>query len=107
MSLCFCAFVLLCASLGVWAADLPRTAQLLPPETVLLVDIPDFTGLTEQFKKTNFYKLYKDPAMAAFIEDTKERIRREIKESDDKFIETVLSANVLPAGRVAVALMPE
>jgi len=116
MFLCSCAFVFLCASVGVWAADLParqtlaglpRTAQLLPPETVLLVDIPDFTGLTEQFKKTNFYKLYKDPAMAAFINDTKERIRAEIKKSDDKFIATVLSADVLPAGRVAVALMPE
>jgi len=116
MFLCSCAFVFLCASVGVWAADLPaqhtlaglpRTAQLLPPETVLLVDIPDFTQLMEQFKKTNLYKLYKDPAMAAFIEDAKERIRRKIKESDDKFIAMVLSADVLPAGRVAVALMPE
>jgi hypothetical protein len=107
MFLCSCAFVFLCASVGVWAADLPRTAQLLPPETILLVDIPDFTQLTEQFKKTNLYKLYKDPAMAAFIEDAKEKIRAKIKESDDKFIATVLSADVLPAGRVAVALMPE
>jgi hypothetical protein len=107
MFLCSCAFVFLCASVGVWAADLPRTAQLLPPETVLLVDIPDFTQLTEQFKKTNLYKLYKDPAMAAFIEDAKEKIRAQIKKSEDKFIATLLSADVMPAGRVAVALMPE
>jgi len=107
MSLCSCAFVFLGVSVGVWAADLPRTAQLLPPETILLVDIPDFAQLTEQFKKTNLYKLYKDPVMAAFIEDTKEKIRAEIKKSDDKFIATVLSADVLPTGRVAVALMPE
>ena len=116
MSLCSCALMLCCASAGLQAVDLPaqqtlaalpRTAQLLPPETILLVDIPDFSQLTEQFKKTNLYKLYKDPTMAAFIEDTKEKIRAEIKESDDKFIATLLSADVLPASRVAVALMPE
>jgi len=58
------------------AAVLPETAKLVPPETVLLVNINDFGQLKQQFEKTNLYNLYKDPAMAAFVDDAKAKLMR-------------------------------
>jgi len=84
---------------------LPKTAKLLPPETVLLVDIDNFSELKSQFEKTSIYKLYKDPAMAAFIDDMKAKWRPKIREMDNEFVRTIVDANVLPQGRVAVAFV--
>lgn len=58
------------------AKVLPRTAGLVPPETLILVDIDNFNQLKTKFEKTNLYKLYKDPAMAAFVEDFKTKLRK-------------------------------
>ena len=84
-----CALILLCPCLCARAADLPRTARLLPPETLVIVDIGNFTELTEQFKKTNYYKLYNDPAMAPFIDDLKAKLAEEVKESDNELLADV------------------
>ena len=97
--------MLLCLCAGVQAVDLPGTAQLLPPETLLFVDIPNFTQLTEQFKKTNYYKLYKDPALAPFVDDLKGKLAEEIKKSEDQLVKAVLGMDALPSGKVAVALL--
>jgi len=101
-----CALVLLCSCLCARAADLPRPAQLLPPETVVFAEASNFTQLTEQFKKTNYYKLYKDPAMAPFINDLKAKLAEEVKKSEDELVKAVLGMDALPSGRVAVALLP-
>ncbi|HLB75266.1 MAG TPA: DUF3352 domain-containing protein [Sedimentisphaerales bacterium] len=85
---------------------MPRPAQLLPGETVVFAEVSNFTQLTEQFKKTNYYKLYKDPAMAPFIEDVKAKLAEEIKKSDDELVQAVLAMDAMPSGRVAVALLP-
>jgi len=105
MFLCSCALVLLCLPLCVQAVSLPKTAELLPPETVLLIDIHNFNQLTEQFKKTSFYRLYKDPAMAAFVDDVKEKIREKIKEADSEFASSIFDPGIFPEGKVAFAII--
>jgi len=105
-----CALVLLCPCLCGWSGQLPRPAQLLPGDTVVFAEVSNFTQLTEQFKKTSYYKLYKDPAMAPFIEDVKAKIAEEIKKSEEKsedeLVQAVLAMDAMPTGRVAVALLP-
>jgi hypothetical protein len=100
-----CAFMT-CVVVSARANALPKTASLVPPETVLLVDVDDFSELKKQFEKTNFYELYKDPAMAAFVEDVKTKYREEIHKLDENDIfRTLMDTDVLPQGRVAFALV--
>jgi len=85
---------------------LPKTAGLVPPETVLLVDIDNFSQFKGQFEKTNLYKLYKDPAMAAFVDDLRAKWREKItKELDNEIAKVIVDADVLPQGKVAIALV--
>jgi len=98
--------MLLCSSASVDAEVLPDTAEIIPPETVLLIDVDNFSELKTQFEKTNFYKIYKDPVMAAFIQDFKTKWRKKIQELDkNNTFRTIVSADVLPKGRVAIALV--
>ena len=92
-------------SASVQAVVLPKTAKLIPPETVLLVDVDNFSQLKTQFEKTNLYKLYKDPAIVAFVEDFKTKWREKIRQSEDKILKAIVDADVLPEGRVALALV--
>jgi hypothetical protein len=72
---------------------------------MLLVDIDDFSRLRTQFEKTSVYKLYKDPAMAAFVDDFKAKWRDKVQESDNELVRIIADADVLPQGRAAVALV--
>ncbi len=99
-----CALLLLCSCLCVRAADLPRPAQLLPPETVVFAEVSNFTQLVEQFEKTNYYKLYKDPAMAPFMDDLKATLADEVKKSEDELVKAFFGMDTLPSGRVAVVI---
>jgi len=95
-----------CALASVQAGQLPKTAKLLPPETLLLMDIEDFSKLEQQFEKTSFYKLYKDPAMAAFIKDAKAKWQEKILKPDEKNIfKTIIDADILPRTKAAFALV--
>jgi hypothetical protein len=105
MLLCACALVLLWTSVFSGAEALPETGKLVPPDTVVLVDIGNFSQLRTQFEKTNFYKLYKDPAMTAFVEDFKTRFREKIKQMDNELVRTIVDTEIWPQGRVAVALV--
>ncbi len=105
MFLCSCVVMLLCSPVSVPAETLPETARLLPPETILLVDIDDFDRFRTGFEKTNFYKLYKDPTMTDFVDDFKTKWREKIRELDNEFIRVVTDAEALPQGRVAVAIV--
>jgi len=104
-----CCFLLLAlfSCLGVFAsaqaAVLPDTDKLIPPETVFLAEIDNFSLLQGQFEKTNFYKLYKDPSMSAFVEDFKNKLREKIRKQDNRIAEAIVNAGVLPQGRVAIA----
>jgi len=88
------------------AGTLPSTAKLVPPETVFLADVDNFSQLKAQFEKTNLYKLYKDPAMAAFVENAKAKLKERIQKFDENDIfRTFFNTGILPQGRVAVALV--
>jgi hypothetical protein len=94
-----------CALPCAQAGTLPKTAKLVPPETLLLVDVEDFSQLKAQFEKTNLYRLYNDPAMATFVEDFKAKWRDKVREMDNEILKAVVEADVLPQGRVAIALV--
>jgi len=88
------------------AKVLPITAKLVPPETILLIDIADFGRLKTQFEKTSFYKLYKDPAMAAFLSDAKTKWQKQTQElPGNNILKAFLDAGVWPQGRISLALV--
>ena len=97
--------MLLCLSVPARAETLAPTAKLVPPETVLLVDIGDFSKLQTQFKKTNFYRLYKDPAMAAFVDNFKTKWAEQNKKLEDEMARIIADVDSLPEGRLAVAMI--
>ena len=105
MLLCSCALMFLCSSNSVRARTLPDTAKLIPPETILLLDVDDFDRLRTQFERTNFYKLYKDPAMAAFVDDFKTKWREKIRKPDNELLRVIADIDTFPQGRVAVAFV--
>jgi hypothetical protein len=105
MLLCSCALMCLCSSSSARAGNLPNTAKLIPPETILLLDVDDFDRLRTQFEGTNFYKLYKDPSMAAFVDDFKTKWREKIRKPDNELLKVIADIDALPQGRVAVAFV--
>ena len=91
---------------GIAEADTsPATAKLLPAETILLVNVEDFNQTQRRFEKTSFYRLYKDPAMAAFVDDAKAKWREKLPQQGNKIVQAILDSEVLPEGRVAFALV--
>ena len=105
--LCFLLFSCCC-----WAgpargstAVLPETARLVPPETVLLVNIDNFNEMRAAFERTNFYRLYRDPAMAGFVEEFKKKCRERMQKAGNKVAEGIFSTDMLPQGRVGLALV--
>ncbi len=96
---------IICLSSGVRAGTLPKAAKLLPAETAFLAEVENFSQFKTQFEKTNLYKLYKDPAMAGFVNDFKAKRREKTKKSDNEIVRAIIDANMLPEGRVAFALV--
>ena len=104
--LCSCLFVLLVSPVAGRAATLPKTAKLVPPETIVLLDIDDFTELRTQFKKTSLYKLITDPAMSPFVDDVKAKWQDgRKKETDDKLTGILRDVDVWPQGKIAIAVV--
>lgn len=87
------------------AGTLPQTAKLVPPETILLVDIIDSSQLRKQFEQTSLYKLYKDPAMASVVGNLKTKLKEQIQKADNDFLKILVDSDVLPQGRVTVAFV--
>ncbi len=105
MILCSYALVLLWTPAPVRAVTLPETAKLLPPETVLLVDVQNMSRLKKQFEETSFYKLCKDPAMAPFLDDLKTKWREQSRMRKNKPHGLLAGIDELPEGRVALAVV--
>jgi hypothetical protein len=88
------------------AATLPKAAKLLPPETFILVETANFKQLSDQFEKTNLYKLYKDPSMAAFFENTRSKWKKKNQELKKNYLlKGLIESGVFPQGMVAAALV--
>ena len=87
------------------AVELPGTAKLVPPETIVMVNIDNFSQLRAQFEKTCLYKLYKDPAMVPFVNDVKAKWEAKKQKSENELLRIIAEANVWPKGRAAVALV--
>lgn len=88
------------------AVNLPPSAKLLPPETILVVDVPVFGKLEAAFKKTNFYKLYKDPQMAEFIGQAKTKWQKSITALDENnIIRQLVEDEIYPTGRLTLAFI--
>jgi len=99
-------FFILCKTSATEDVVLPATAGLIPPETVFLADVHDFSQLKQQFEKTSIYKFYKDPAMADFVENVKSKWREKMQQRNENDIfKAVVDENILPQGRVAFALV--
>jgi hypothetical protein len=90
---------------GAEAADLPKTAQIVPARTILLVDTADFNQLRAKFEKSSIYRLYKDPALAPFMESFTGKFQKKLREEDNPVVKTILDANGLPEGKTAFALV--
>jgi hypothetical protein len=97
--------MLLSSPAWVSAVELPGTAKLVPPETIVMVNIDNFSQLRAQFEKTSLYKLYKDPAMKAFVDDVKAKWQEKKQKSENELLRIIADANVWPQGRAAVALV--
>lgn len=103
---CYCAPGFLSLSASARAEALPRIDKLVPPETVLLMNIDDFQQLKTQFEKTSLYKFYSDQAMAAFVDNARAKWREKIQKLDDNDIfKAIFSTDLLPQGRIAAALV--
>jgi len=89
---------------GAKGAVLPKTAQLVGTDTVLLVDISDFNQFRTKFEKCSVYKLYNDPAMSAFAKNFTAKVREKIEGDKDSFVKGILDANVMPEGRLAFVM---
>jgi hypothetical protein len=90
---------------SVVAEAMPKSGQLVPEETMVLVNIENFNDFKAHFEKTNIYELYKDPAMKAFVEDAKEKLRQKFKEKKSKILQSLMENEIAPEGRVFVALV--
>lgn len=92
---------------GAKGAGLPKTAEIVPAETLFLVNIRDFNQLRAKFEKSSIYRLYKEPSMAAFVESFTEKVRAKIAKEDDSVwgINKILDTNGLPEGTVALAFV--
>ena len=87
------------------AEPLPKTAKLIPADTVALLEIENFSDLQTQFEKTSLYKIYKEPAMKAFFDEVKTNLKKSIAGEDNIFVKSIADSQLLPKGRVSFALV--
>ena len=76
--------VLAACAVGIWlavrgggAADTnARVTSLLPPETLAVLHVPDFKRAREQWRETDIFKLWREPAVQDFLQKPLSRMRR-------------------------------
>lgn len=98
--------ILICTLSASQANALPNAAKLLPPQTILLIEVEDFVKLKSQFEKTDMYKFYKEPATAPFFDNVRTRWKEQTKEWKEDFIPvSIINGGILPQGRAAIAVV--
>jgi hypothetical protein len=95
---CFAIILPVLASGG----QLPETARLLPAETLIVASTENCGDLRARFEKTDIYKFYKDPAMARFVADAREKLLKSFEENS-AFKRFADADYPLPQGKVAIA----
>lgn len=99
------AAVALSSTLALAAEPLPIAAKLIPADTVVLLEVENFSELQSQFEKTSLYKLYKEPAMKPFFDDMKAKFKKSAKAEENIFIKSIMDSELLPKGRVSFGLI--
>ncbi|MHC4843923.1 MAG: DUF3352 domain-containing protein [Planctomycetota bacterium] len=90
---------------SVAAGAVPETGKLVPTETIVLINMNNFSKSKANFEKTDIYGLYKDPAMKAFVEDAKEKLLQKAREKKSNILQTLMENEITPEGRVFFALV--
>ncbi len=98
-----CVVIFFCSCTFPCVAALPKAAKLVPAETIFLVSTSDFSQLEQQFKKTNLYQFYKEPAMAAFVDNFKSKWNEQNK--DAGVVKEILNAGIFPQKNMTFALV--
>ncbi len=88
-----------------FAQTLQDAGKILPAETVALIQTKNFSQLVEQFQKTGYYALYKDPEMAAFIKSVAAKIDKKLEEADDESLKAMVEQKVLPQGCASLGVI--
>ncbi|HUT25649.1 MAG TPA: hypothetical protein VM492_14995, partial [Sumerlaeia bacterium] len=69
---------------GPAAAETSKLAQMAPEETLVYVEVRDFTQLREAWTKTPFHALWTSPECAAFWQPSKDKIKQFISGIEEK-----------------------
>ncbi len=87
------------------AEPLPKTAKVIPADTIALIEIENVSEIKSLFEKTSLYKLYKEPAMQPFFEEIKTNFKKGFESEENVFIKSITDSQLLPTGRVSFALV--
>ncbi len=87
------------------AAISAKTAELVPEDTIILININNFNSIRTKFEKSSTYGLFKDPSMAAFTGSLKKKYNENILKESDPILKAILDTNCVPEGKLAIAFV--
>jgi len=86
------------------AAELSEAAELMPPQTLVLLEVENLAQSRAAFKQTYLYKLWTDPAMSQFAAHFKDQLEQKLNNSDDELVKTIAKMGTLPEGKVGLGV---
>ncbi|WP_246196198.1 hypothetical protein [Aquisphaera giovannonii] len=81
--------------------------QVLPDSTVFYAKVNDVTKLREAFRQSQYGQLWNDPAMSAFRDDIKEKLKNASDTLKEKIGVTLKELLEIPQGALAIAAVPQ
>ena len=88
-----------------WAQKVPPSDTLLPNTTRGYFSVPNMSGLSDRWNKTQLGQLIKDPAMKAFVEDLRRQFDERWSGAREKLGFTLDDLRGLSGGEVSGALI--
>lgn len=98
-------FALCTAMQPVRGEDDPVVEQLLPPQTMLMISVPDVPELKAQGADSLFGKLLADPALQPFLDEVRGKLDEASNAVSEKLGLTLSDLADLPQGEVTFALV--
>lgn len=98
-------FALLAAGQHVRGADAPAVEQLLPPQTMLMLSVPDVPELKKQGGESLFGKLLADEALKPFLEEIHGKLDEVSNAASSKIGLSLNDLAGLPQGEVTLAIV--